>query len=546
MDRKNLYFGRVFLAFIAVIITTWLVSCGFQHGELSLCYRLDQAPVKQATSSQQYIEIQDPDTIVVYSGSGCAESNKSGEEDIIKVEQSLDLPPYATNATVFLNGWHLQYLHSDHRVTGLTTLVRNIELNRRTLKWQAVGLISDLDFNEAYNWCYYYTVIAWNPSKINLTVDHDDGPCSGVPSETREANFFTAKNDGTTSALSSFPTFLQNLNFASTKTVAILPRGFEFQWSGGDDHHMLQMGYNLDHSKNFMEKGKKYYKGLGDTTRGLPSQVESVPPDPGYVSWETYGIFKDDDTRRDYTFGEIVSGLGGNDVGVIQPPFSILPKKGSGLLPEPCVGDAKNGEFVIENVPYEYAIPMLTGWDLNYPSCGDQHVAKVGVWIDEWNYEKIPGAPAGALRYKISSVLNDEDNTPYVFNHKVTVLGLKPVVPRGIPSQRSPDLVPFSLSGTDPTAFCRIEQRGELLRVTVKNQGEADADPSKTIVNFGNMSVELDTPSIPAGGSVDLLFDVPASCFSPDCSFKITVDSNNQVDELNNEGNNSVDGGCIG
>ncbi|HLE24520.1 MAG TPA: CARDB domain-containing protein, partial [Thermodesulfobacteriota bacterium] len=98
----------------------------------------------------------------------------------------------------------------------------------------------------------------------------------------------------------------------------------------------------------------------------------------------------------------------------------------------------------------------------------------------------------------------------------------------------------------EPTAFCRIEQSGKLLRVSVKNQGNADAGASKTTVTFSNKALTLDTPAIPAGGSVDLLFKVPANCFSPDCSFRITVDSINQVDELNNEGNNSVDGGCIG
>jgi len=39
---------------------------------------------------------------------------------------------------------------------------------------------------------------------------------------------------------------------------------------------------------------------------------------------------------------------------------------------------------------------------------------------------------------------------------------------------------------------------------------------------------------------------VPGNCFSPDCSFKITVDANNQINESNHEGNNTANGGCIG
>jgi hypothetical protein len=201
----------------------------------------------------------------------------------------------------------------------------------------------------------------------------------------------------------------------------------------------------------------------------------------------------------------------------------------------------KTEDVVIENVPYEYAIPMLTGWNLHY-GCDDEHVTEVGTWLDEIHYDKTPAAPTGTLRYKVSSILKDKDGSPgHDYSHKVTILGFKPVT-----SALAPDLVPFSPLGTDPLAFCRMEQDPNLLRVTVKNQGNGNAAASKTTVSFGTGPVTVDTPPIPAGGSVDLLFSVPANCFSPDCSFRITVDSDNQVNEFNNEGNNSVNGGCIG
>lgn len=85
------------------------------------------------------------------------------------------------------------------------------------------------------------------------------------------------------------------------------------------DHHLLQIGYNLDHSEIFIENGKKYRKKDTDVTPSLPSTASRV--NSGFVSWETYAIFKDNDRERSYGFGEMVSGLGGNDVGVIQPPF---------------------------------------------------------------------------------------------------------------------------------------------------------------------------------------------------------------------------------
>jgi hypothetical protein len=129
---------------------------------------------------------------------------------------------------------------------------------------------------------------------------------------------------------------------------------------------------------------------------------------------------------RDYWFGEVVSGLGGTDVGVVQPPFSILPVEGSFICGELGGTGVKSEEFDIENIPFEYAIPMLTGWELHY-LCGDHHVKEIGVWIDDWSYTKDPGAQAGRLHYKLSSILSDDGNLDHVFSHKVSVLGLRPL-----------------------------------------------------------------------------------------------------------------------
>jgi hypothetical protein len=88
-------------------------------------------------------------------------------------------------------------------------------------------------------------------------------------------------------------------------------------------------------------------------------------------------------------------------------------------------------EFVIENIPFQFAIPMLTGWDLQY-ACSDQHVKEIGIWIDRWKYEPPSGGVGGRLRYTVGSVLRDDDNNPdYAHNHKITILGLKPGIGPG-------------------------------------------------------------------------------------------------------------------
>jgi len=549
MHTTLLFLKRAFLVLLGVLTTVPWTSCGSCPNTADrMCALIADAPLKELTSSDRTMVFEEQGTIIVYRGSGCAESTKSGRKEIIKIEQSLDLPAYATNATVFLNGWVVKYLSKDHHVAALATAIGRISLERNTLKWRASGLLSDDNFDDAYSWCYNYTVVAWNDSNLNLAVDHKDGGCDPNSTDPSQANFFVARNDGTTTALSAYRSFLLNPDFAASRTVAILPRGFIFGWGCADeDHHLLQIGYNLDHSEIFVENGTKYKKKDAEVTTSLPNTASRV--DSGFVSWETSAIFKDDDGRRDYNFGEIVSGLGGKDVGLIQPPFSSLPIEDNG---RPCVwgGGAEHKEFVVENIPFAFAIPMLTGWEMGYgqsiKGCGDEHITEMGMRIDEWTYVKDPASPTGTLRYKLTSAFRDKDSFPgHYFRHKVTILGLRSTA-GGTTNEKVADLVPFSPLGTSPTAFCRIEQGGKQLRVTVKNQGDADAAASQTTVIFRNTPVTVQTPPIPAGGSVDLLFNVPGNCFSPDCSFKITVDVNNQINESNHEGNNSVNGGCIG
>ena len=537
MTRKHAVVTLSVLTLLGALITVPLTSCTFcPHPADPICSLIAETKPSEITSQDRKMVFEEPGTIIVHHGFACAESKRSGTEVILKVDESLILPAYATNATVFLNGWRVKYLGgNDHHVAALGTAIGNIRIEGDILKWQASGVLSDDNFDDEYSWCYNYTVVAWNPSNLNLTVDQKDGICD--PRDQSEANFFTANNSGTTTALSSFASFLKNPEFASSKTVAILPRGFGFGWSCGKDHHLLQIGYDLDHSEIFIENGKKYMKRDQVVIPSLPSAASQV--DSGFVSWETSTIFKDNSGRRDYVFGEIVSGLSGNDVGIIQPPFSILPKEDVSFCT--AVGpDLKPEEFVIENVPFEFAIPMLTGWEIGY-LCADEHVQEGGIWIDGWGYDRT----TRTLRYKLSSILRDEGDPGYYRRHKVTILGLRALGGK-IPSEKVPDLLPFSPSGTNPNAFCRMEGGGKQLRVTVKNQGNENAAASKTTVTFLNKPFTLDTPPISAGGSVDLLFNLPSGCFSPDCSFKITADSANQINESSNEGNNSANGRCIG
>jgi hypothetical protein len=365
--------------------------------------------------------------IKVMHGFGSAKVDNGNK--LIKVEQSVSIPSFANRATVFLNGWRLEYLSSDHHVLAAGAVITKIKLDLRALRlsWTAAGLLRDNDFNDGYKFTYQYTVIAWASGAMNLTLDQGspDNFCNSDTDLPDKA--FVTFNTGTRTALSSFSVFSQ-ITDTSINPVGVLPRGFAFAWYDSD-HHLYQLAYNLDHSEIFAEAGKIYSNNkshvhtAGDLMSGIaaPLPGTSNRVDSGFVSWNTYAIFKDDSSRRDYIFGEMVSTLGGSNVRLIQPPFSILPTKGqtSGLIPG---GGVETKDVTVDAVPFAFAIPMLTGWDLAYISDA-QHVKEVGIWLEDWSYT--PGG--GTLTYTVSSVLRDKDSVPGHYpRHKITILGLQP------------------------------------------------------------------------------------------------------------------------
>ncbi|CAB5105027.1 hypothetical protein D3OALGA1CA_1672 [Olavius algarvensis associated proteobacterium Delta 3] len=110
------------------------------------------------------------------------------------------------------------------------------------------------------------------------------------------------------------------------------------------------------------------------------------------------------------------------------------------------------------------------------------------------------------------------------------------------------DLVPVpKIFSFDPVSIslCNRDAGGKLI-VPVRNQGTSRARGTSTRVVFFGLGARFETTdSIPAGGTVNVLFQMPAGCFNPDCDFRVTVDSDAQIDELSEE-NNSASDRCIG
>jgi hypothetical protein len=297
---------------------------------------------------------------------------------------------------------------------------------------------------------------------------------------------------------------------------------------------LLQIAYHLDHSEAFVERGKEYHLFFDDP------EISATRFDETIRTWETYVILKDNHRRHDYVFWGFFSALAGNDISVIEPPFTILPKEDAGW--QGCVterGGRKTQRVEIRNLPFDYAIPMLTGWDLSY-SCNDQNVDEIGIWLENIRYEKGPGSATGTLRYTVISELRDEDASPGHFSrHKVSILGLN--------GREPADLVPHDLK----SQFCNKDSEGRLL-VSVANNGTGDALASSTDVHFSSggigtiTPVTVLTPPIPRGfiATLDPIV-IPPFCGLDDCSFTIRVDSKSDVTE-SNEANNFARGSCIG
>jgi hypothetical protein len=432
------------LAWLPLLLPVFLAACGQVNPAYVLpdiCKEYDNAQFTPLATAPPPTDVfEDPGQIKVMHGVGSAQLS-SGKK-IIKVEQSVTIPSYANQAAVFLNGWRLNYQGGDQNVLGLGALITKIKLDQRNqkLSWNAAGILRDDDFKEGYKFTYNYTVIAWASGALNLRVDQGNPDNFCNPDTDLPDKSFLAFNTGTTTALSVFSVFSQDPASTTYGPVAILPRGFAFVWYGGD-HNLLQLGYNLDYSEISVVQGKIYNNNknhvhiVGDVLSGIPAPLPNPASrvDSGFVSWNTHAIFKDNRYRRDHIFSEIVSTLSGSDLGLIQPPFSILPWDQGAIGPVSPAGVITK-DVVIENLPYKYAIPVLTGWELGYID-DDQNLEEGGIWIDEWSYTPGSGSGiGGTLRYKISSILQDDDTTTYHYSrHRVTVVGIKSILAQPIP-----------------------------------------------------------------------------------------------------------------
>jgi hypothetical protein len=157
--------------------------------------------------------------------------------------------------------------------------------------------------------------------------------------------------------------------------------------------------------------------------------------DPRREVWEFQTVLKDNKKPRDinpYWTTETVAIIGGTGIGIMREPFELEARSPENPWYRRCVapdGERRTDAFVVENVPFQHAVPVLTGFDMSF-SCGDQHVKEVGARIVDFSYERPPASATGTLRYRLESVLRDKSGGPnHRIDHRVHVLGFGPGQP---------------------------------------------------------------------------------------------------------------------
>lgn len=350
-------------------------------------------------------------------GRTCAGARRAASKEYIgtRVFDSMTLPA-GFDGTVLLNGWYLEYAKSDHHVVGLGSVIFNIAQSGNELTWDAGGVISDHNADDAFQWCYDYTVLAWARNvgppigglpkpRIEMKATHADatGKLVFVDKKMGGDDFRTRRN--------------------SFKTTGAPPRakllaGFGVSFDD-DDHHILQFGFDLGASAI---KRKK-------------------------IKWATDVILKDDSTRS-YGVGQLATVLTGESVHVWKPD-AVLLEEGIPQAPayiqndlqlspaddsNVCVFDEETTHtysFRVDGVPFTWAVPMLTGWEVGV-ACQDSHVKKIGAWIDDFAWVRNPGDSTGTLYYTVRTIFEDKNpDRGIVDGMQVEVLGINLLEPPG-------------------------------------------------------------------------------------------------------------------
>jgi hypothetical protein len=374
--------------------------------------------VDDATVSGDRWRVIDDAHLKVDHGWTCAGAPRAASKKYVgsKLWDSADLPPNF-QGTVMLNGWYLEYPNGDHHVLGLGAVIFDIAQSGNMLTWHAGGVLSDHGGDDAYVWCYEYSILAW-PRRVQSPNGEPQQPYVDIRVKHAKPNGKYVYVDQNLSSNNAFTTkaFKARTPF---RPKARLLAGFGVTFAD-DDHHLLQFAFDSGDPKLAKKR----------------------------VKWRPDVILKDN-SNRSYNVGQVATVLGGPSVKVFNPDFTWLesgsPQAGNYAVnnlhltarkeAKVCLQNPDVTEhtytYVINDVPYTWAVPMLTGWDVSV-ACNDEHVKKIGAWIEDWSFTPNTSPGKGTLRYTVKTILEDKSPNRELWDGvQVEVLGIDLIQPPG-------------------------------------------------------------------------------------------------------------------
>ena len=354
--------------------------------------------------------------------------------------------PTGYDATVFLNGWNTRYSSKDHHVMGLGVALYDIKLDepKHELNWTAFGVLADKNGDDAYSWCYYYTVLAWPKASstfdIRATTSSQDKPLIFVDAPGAKTSLHSIVGNASSTGGGKAPLPMGFGLVLTTQDKNLRP-------DANKDRHILQVAFDLGTATS--------------TVKGFRKVLAAVP---NTFLWSSGTILKDDDTRP-YTAAELVSIIGGSSVSVIQPALLTvkIPLIGEkpfanelNLKPKSDQGDCGKGgsdfttrtiPITIKDVPFDYAVPILNGWDVSH-RC-DEHVTALGAWISDFKLEQT-GPRKSTIRATLHGGIKDKgaDNED-TLRFELAVLGVNRGGGEPVPTPTTgpgPTPTPFAIS----------------------------------------------------------------------------------------------------
>ena len=325
-----------------------------------------------------------PGKLLVQRRRACSEQGRPG----LFFPQAADIPGEFDEGTVIFNGSQATYVNGSRHVEMLGSAIIDVRTVDRRLHWNAVGALFDDNGDDYFKWCYFYTLVFWRRDALQVTVP-------AGPQENRMFGEFSAPATPLHAIAGSITA--PSAGFGGPR--AVLPRGYAM-WFHNEDHHLLQAGFDF----------------------GAPLLSGNR------ISWTSRSLFKDDESSRRFSSAEIVDVLNGPGVTTWEPTvvsrfeaspfghwvpeqvdFQLRPKASAGFG-EGCIANQTDEiakHYQVE-VPFPYAVPMLTGWQLDQP-CNDTDITKIGVYLENFSFTPYANGEGGFLRYTVVGRLTNGD-----------------------------------------------------------------------------------------------------------------------------------------